>query len=64
VTVNGSCPTGYVYKGTCSNGKQFCVHGGLPSGTVYPFVQPCPAGTVERGSWYCSDVTRVCVPDL
>jgi hypothetical protein len=27
-------------------------------------VNPCPSGTTERGTWYCSDVTRVCVPIL
>jgi len=58
------CPEGYEYKWQCSDGKSFCVHHGLPSGTTYPFVEECPEGTTERSSWYCSDITRICVPDL
>ncbi len=64
VTADSSCPAGYKYHGQCSNGKSHCSHGKLPSGTKYVFVSPCPAGTVQRGSFYCSDVTRICVPDL
>lgn len=63
LTVDTSCPPGYTYRGMCSDGTDFCVHSGLPSGTEYVFVDPCPAGTTERGNFYCSDVTRVCVPD-
>ncbi len=63
VTVDTSCPAGYSYLGMCSNGVDFCVSGCLPDGTTYPFVDPCPAGTTERGDWYCSDITRICVPN-
>ncbi len=62
-TTSSSCPPGYTYKGQCSNGTQFCAHGGLPAGTTFPFETACPAGTTQRGSFYCSGETRVCVPD-
>jgi hypothetical protein len=62
-TTNSSCPPGYTYKGQCSNGTQFCAHSGLPAGTTFPFETACPAGTTQRGGFYCSGETRVCVPD-
>jgi hypothetical protein len=62
-TSDSSCPPGYTYKGSCSNGKQICVHGGLPTGTVFKFAVPCPAGTHQRGGYYCSGETKICVPN-
>jgi hypothetical protein len=62
-TVDSSCPAGYTYMGMCSNGTDFCVHGGLPSGTQYVFEESCPAGTTDRGYFHCSGYTYVCVPD-
>jgi hypothetical protein len=62
-TTSSACPPGYTYKGQCSNGTQFCAHSGLPSGTTFPFETACPAGTTQRGSFYCSGKTKVCVPD-
>lgn len=62
-TSNSSCPPGYTYKGSCSNGTQICVHSGLPTGTVYKFGAPCPSGTTERGGYYCSGLTKICVPN-
>ncbi len=62
-TVDSSCPAGYTYLGMCSNYVSFCVHAAVSGVAEYPFVEPCPEGTTERGSWSCSDVTRVCVPD-
>lgn len=62
-TTDSSCPPGYTYKGQCSDGTNFCAHSGLPTGTTFPFEQPCPTGTTQRGGFYCSGETRVCVPD-
>ena len=62
-TTDSRCPPGYTYKGSCSSGSQICTHGGLPTGTVFKFAADCPAGTTYRGGYYCSDLTKVCVPD-
>jgi hypothetical protein len=57
--VDESCPEGYDYLGTCSDGDAFCIHGGLPPGTDTVFASDCPEGTTARGGWYCSDYTVV-----
>jgi hypothetical protein len=62
-TTDSRCPPGYTYRGQCSNGTQHCSHSGLPSGTTFLFNQECPAGTTQRGSFYCSGETKVCVPN-
>ncbi len=62
-TVDNSCPQGYRYIGQCSNGRSRCIHAQLPNGTERVFEQPCPEGTHERGSLFCSGTTRVCVPN-
>jgi hypothetical protein len=64
-TVDSRCPPGYTYLGRCSGGSNpdFCIHSGLPAGTENVFEADCPAGTTERGSWFCSGTTRICVPN-
>ena len=62
-TVDTSCPSGYSYFGECSNGVQFCVHSGVPSGTTHVFANDCPAGTTSHGTFYCSDYTYICIPN-
>jgi len=62
-TADSSCPPEYRYRGRCSSGSSICTHGSLPAGTEEVFAGECPAGTTHRGGYYCSDITRICIPD-
>jgi hypothetical protein len=62
-TVSPICSEGYIFMGQCSDGRDFCVSGAVPSGTTYPFEKPCPSGSTARGAFECSGTTYVCVPN-